>query len=161
MGRTRKSIKLLKGHWTNSELDARSDAERQYKVARNALAPPSFLDAQAKKEFLRVVQEATAADFLDNLDLAALAMYANAWSHYEKLSRQLNKEGDIISVTDAKGNVRKRTNPALVPLAEYASQIFKCSTKLGLATTDRLKLVVPTKAPAKVNKFAKFFQDEA
>ena len=161
MGRPRKTIKLLKSHRSKDERDTRSEAERQYKVARNALSPPAFLDVNAKKEFERVVQEATEAEFLDNLDLSTLAMYANAWSHYETLSELLNKEGDVISVTGANGNKYRRPNPALVPLAEYTSQIFKCSTKLGLATTDRLKLVVPTKAAQKENKFSKFLRGEA
>ena len=36
---------------------------------------------------------------------------------------------------------------------KYVKQIMRCSTKLGLATTDRLKLVVPIREEPAENKF--------
>lgn len=44
-------------------------------------------------------------------------------------------------------------HPLLVVQEKYIKQIMQCSTKLGLATTDRLKLIVPTKEETKENKF--------
>ena len=40
---------------------------------------------------------------------------------------------------------------------KYAKQIMQCSAKLGLATTDRLKLIVPTKDEEQpINKYMKY-----
>ena len=47
-------------------------------------------------------------------------------------------------------------NPAVNVQVKAAELIAKMSTKLGLATTDRLKLIVPTKEEKKVNKFLKY-----
>ena len=48
-------------------------------------------------------------------------------------------------------------SPYVVIADKAATQILKCSAKLGLATTDRLKLIVPTKEETKPSKFANFF----
>ena len=40
---------------------------------------------------------------------------------------------------------------------KYAKQIMQCSSKLGLATTDRLKLIVPTKEEEQpINRYLKY-----
>ena len=44
-------------------------------------------------------------------------------------------------------------NPLINVQEKYVKQIMQCSTKLGLATTDRLKLVVPIREEPAENKF--------
>ena len=46
--------------------------------------------------------------------------------------------------------------PYIKIAGEAATQILRCSTKLGLAATDRLKLIVPTEEEKSVNKFLRF-----
>jgi phage terminase small subunit len=41
---------------------------------------------------------------------------------------------------------------------KYIAQIMQCSSKLGLSTSDRLKLVVPVKHEDKINKYLKYLE---
>lgn len=50
-------------------------------------------------------------------------------------------------------------HPLLIVQEKYVKQIMQCSTKLGLATTDRLKLIVPTKEDPKENKFIELIRN--
>ena len=88
---------------------------------------------------------------LDNLDVAALAIYADQFDRYTKASLAIQKDGAVIT-----GKSGRMMNPAVNVQVKAAELIAKMSTKLGLATTDRLKLIVPTKEEKKVNKFLKY-----
>ena len=50
----------------------------------------------------------------------------------------------------------KAVSPYVTAQNKYAEQILKCSSKLGLATTDRLKLVVPQADEGPENKYLKY-----
>ena len=47
-------------------------------------------------------------------------------------------------------------HPLLTAQEKYVKQIMQCSSKLGLAVTDRLRLVVPKKEEKKENKFLQY-----
>lgn len=132
--------------------------EELLKVNSKRLVPPAWLSEQAAAEFTRVVKEAKSASIIDNLDLGALAMYAEAYSHVQELFQKLDEEGDIITVEGAK-NTYTKVNPALKPLEQYTKTIMQCSSKLGLFATDRLKLIVPAAAEKKPeNPFMKYIE---
>ena len=48
-------------------------------------------------------------------------------------------------------------SPYVTAQARYVDTIFRCSAKLGLSTTDRLKIVVPEAEPEE-NKFTKYIK---
>ncbi len=154
----RKVVKMSRKHYTKSERLDRELAERQHKLPRDGLAPPEWLGEEAKKEFIRVVNEAAQIDLLDNLDLSVLALYADAWANYIALHEQLQKEGNVIDVRGSQGNHMPKVNPALTAQEVYVKRILSASAKLGLATTDRLKLIVPQQPEKKENKFLKLLQ---
>ena len=54
------------------------------------------------------------------------------------------------------GKKGEMPSPYIKIAGEAATQIQRCSTKLGLAATDRLKLIVPTEEEKSVNKFLHF-----
>lgn len=151
----RKTTKLNRRHMAKDERLGREVAEKQNKLPRDGLDPPDWLDLEAKKEFTRVVNEAARIDLLDNLDLSVLAVYADAWSNFIALRDRLQKEGNVIDVYGSQGNRIPKVNPALTAQEMYVKRIMTASAKLGLATTDRLKLIVPQQPEKKENKFLK------
>ena len=154
----RKSTKLTRKHMGKDERLDRELAESQHKLPRDGLDTPDWLDLEARKEFTRVVTEAARIDLLDNLDLSVLAVYADAWSNYIALHDQIQKQGNVIEVIGSQGNRTPKVNPALTAQEMYVKRIMSASAKLGLATTDRLKLIVPQQPEKKENKFLKLLQ---
>ena len=152
MSRSRKIIDISTGKIGKEKIQARKEQEKKLKADRNDLVAPSWLSATAKKEFKRIVEECEKINILDNLDLGVLAIYCNSYDCYVKASEQLKKEGLIIYKSTDNGEI-SIMNPLVNIQEKYTKQILQCSTKLGLATTDRLKLIVPTKEEPKENKF--------
>lgn len=153
MGRARKVIDMQIGNISKQKKMNRKMQEEKIKIDRDALmnGAPSWLSERAAAEYNRVVREAAAIDMLDNLDMSVLAIYADNYDRYLDAAECLQKNGQTYE---------GRSGPVMSPyvkIAESASnQIMKCSTKLGLATTDRLKLIVPEKESKEVNKFLKY-----
>ncbi|MDQ0204360.1 phage terminase small subunit P27 family [Pectinatus haikarae] len=154
-GRPRKVVDISTGKIGKNKRSARRQQEKKIKLPRDALSPPAWFDEDTAAEFTRVVANAGQIDLLDNLDLAILAIYTNAWSRYMKLVQHIQKYGDTGYLKN--GYEKYETvSPYLSAQERYVKQIMQCSTKLGLATTDRLKLIVPVKEDKTVNKFIKF-----
>ena len=155
-GRPRKIIELHTGAHTKAEKESRMEQEKELKLDRKGLVPPLWLSEKAAAEFRRVVREAAKIDILDNLDLSVLAIYADAYDKFVLLNEIIENEGCSVEVQGVKNSYTK-VNPALVAQNMYVDRIYKASAKLGLATTDRLKLVVPVKAEKKEqNPYFKF-----
>lgn len=152
-GRPRKVVEISTGKIGKQERLNRRVQEEEIKLDRKELevGAPAWLSDNAAAEFNRVVAEAKKINLLDNLDLAILAIYADCYDRYVTASRELQKSGLAVEV---KGQMYPS---AFITIADkMATQILKCSTKLGLAVTDRLKLIVPTKEEKSVNKFLKY-----
>ena len=149
-GRPRKVVDISTGKISKQSKLNRKIQEENIKLERNELevGAPSWLSETAAAEFNRVVAEAKKINLFDNLDLALLAIYADSYALYIKASQKMHESG---LTTEIKGKVN--TSPFLSIMNSAATQVLKCSTKLGLAVTDRLKLIVPTKEEKSVNKF--------
>lgn len=150
-GRPRKTTAVSTGKIGKEAIMNRKAQEERLKLTRDNLKPPEWLDDAAAKEFQRVVDEAGQIDLLDNLDLGFLAIYANAYSQYVICSKSISEVG-LMTKVDEEVNI----HPLISVQEKYVKQIMQCSTKLGLATTDRLKLIVPGKEETKENKFLRF-----
>ena len=112
-------------------------------------------DKVAKAEFVRVTTETAKIDLLDNLDLSILAIYCKAYSGYVESTEMIKQSGMTAPRKTAHGD-HEVLSPYLIAQDKYVKQIMMCSSKLGLATTDRLKLIVPTKEEDTTNKFLKY-----
>lgn len=156
MTRARKITSLNTAKMGKTERASREAQEKSLKLGRDKLKAPAWLDFDAKKEFMRVVEECAKIDILDNLDVGILAIYANAWSNYTQLVMQIREKDANIGRKENSFGVYECPSPYLDAQMKYVKQIMSCSAKLGLATTDRLKLVVPVKEEKKVNKFIKY-----
>ena len=135
---------------------AREKAEDEYRLGREDLETnvPDWLSPEAKKEFCRVVREAAHVPFLDNLDLAILAIYADNYAKYTYAAERVAEEGYMLE-----NKMGLNISPWVNLQNKCADQIHKCSSRLGLATTDRLRIIVPkAKAEAQENKYLKYLQ---
>lgn len=151
-GRPRKSVDASVAKRGKKEKINRKIQEEKLKIDRDQLIAPAFLDDVAKEEFYRVVDETAKIDVLDNLDLSILAMYCNAYSQYIEVNEQIRNTMPALRYND-----KGRSSPLINVQDKLAKQILSYSSKLGLATTDRLKLMVPNElAENKENKFLKY-----
>ena len=144
-GRQKKSASVATGKIGKEAIQAKLKQEEKLKLSRNGLTPPSWLDAFAAEEFSRVVDEAGNINLLDNLDLSILAVYSNAYSRYIEATKFINENG-ITGDRETKYGIQEVVSPYVLAQEKYVKQIMQCSTKLGLATTDRLKLIVDRKS---------------
>ena len=158
-GRPRKVIDISTRKVAKAERKERAAQEKKIKLERDQLRAPAWLDSKAKKEFKRVVTEAASIDLWDNLDLGILAIYANAYSRFTEAAQYIEEHGDIGERQSAYG-AYETVSPYTAVVEKYSKIILQCSTKLGLATTDRLKLIVPVKQEKEVNKYLKYMKQE-
>lgn len=152
-GRPRKVVGISTGKIGKEKRLNRKIQEEKLKLERDQLekGAPSWLSPLAQEEYMRVVQEAGKVRLLDNLDLAVLAIYADNYDRYVQASSALQEYG--LTMESRKGEI---PSPYIKIAGDAAMQIQRCSTKLGLAATDRLKLIVPTEEEKSVNKFLRF-----
>lgn len=155
MSRIRKVVSMQKGHLSKEQKAAMNDGEKAVKANSDALSAPDWLSDTAALEFERVVREAKTVGMLDNLDLSVLAVYADNYSRYVQAATYMNIHGPLVTMKTG----YEQISPWLTVLNQSAKNIFTCSTKLALAVTDRLKLIVPTKEEKSVNKYIKFLGD--
>lgn len=155
-GRPRKIVDISTGKIGKKKRINRKIQEEKLRLERDQLesGAPAWLSPFAAEEYMRVVQEAGKVNLLDNLDLAVLAIYADNYDRYIDASRVLQCRGLTVM-----GKHEEKPSPYIKIANDAAVQIQRCSTKLGLAATDRLKLIVPTQAEEKpVNKFLRFLE---
>lgn len=152
MSRQRKSVKSSTGKIGKNEKAKRAEQEKKIKLDRDDLKVPDWMqdDLLAHNEFVRVVNSANKIDLWDNLDLSILAIYCKAYSGYISVTRLIDEKGFTVQ-----GKEGEKISPYVTAQNRYVEQILKCSSKLGLATTDRLKLIVP-EGDSKENKFNKY-----
>lgn len=155
-GRPRKIVDISTGKISNRERLNRKVQEEKIKIDRAQLESgvPEWLDETAGEEFSRVVTEAKKINLYDNLDLVVLAIYADNYSRYIRAAKAICEHG-----LTAMSRGAFTVSPYVEVADKAATQILKCSTKLGLAVTDRLKLIVPTKEEKSVNKFLGYLQN--
>lgn len=153
-GRPRKAVGVSTGKIGKEKRLNRKIQESKIRVDRLQLeeGAPDWLSPEAAEEYMRIVHEAGKIDLLDNIDRVFLAIYADNYDRYTKASAALQKEG--LTVMTENGEF---PSPYIKIASVAATQIHRCSTKLGLAATDRLKLIVPTATDDKpTNKFLKY-----
>ena len=133
----RKVVSMQTKHMAKSERMQREIAEEQYKMGRDYLKPPKWMDEEGKLEFNRIVEETGKIGMLDNGDFAVLTVYADNYARYCQAARtDDNKSRDAA-----------------------AKLILQCSARLGLTVTDRLRLTVPKEKPRSENKYLKYLKD--
>lgn len=143
MGRRRKPIEMQKGNITVIDGAKRKKEEESVVVGREQLEkPPTWLiDSVAKKEWRRLVKELNKIDIIGNLDKNNLAGYCNAFSNYQKVTKELREAPFCTEKETRTGTVTVR-NPLIDIQKLYAEEMRKFASLCGLTIDSRLKAAV-------------------
>lgn len=152
MARPRKTTATSTGKIGKEKIKERQEQENKIKLDNKNLKAPAYLSETAKIEFTRVVEEASKIDTLDNLDLSILAIYSSAYAQYLEITEEIQNMGQGFRYVTADNKI----SPLINAQDKIIKQIMTCSSKLGLATTDRLKLIVPKKEESDTNKYLRY-----
>lgn len=152
MARPRKTLAATKKNLTKAEIEQKQEQEERIKIDRENLSAPTYLTEKAKAEFERVVREAKKIEIFDNLDLSILAIYSSAYAQYLEITEEIQKMDQAYRYVTEDNKI----SPLINAQDKIIKQIMTCSSKLGLATTDRLKLIVPKKEEGTTNKYLKY-----
>lgn len=152
MARPRKTMATSTGKIGKDKIKERQAQEKELKLDKLDLLAPGYLTKVGRTEFTRVVEEAKKIDILDNLDLSVLGIYANAYSQYVEITQELQQTDKATRYVTGDNKI----SPLINAQDKVIKQIMSCSSKLGLATTDRLKLIVPQKEEPTDNKYLRY-----
>nr|DAL69706.1 MAG TPA: terminase small subunit [Caudoviricetes sp.] len=152
MARPRKTMAVSTGKIGKEKIQERQAQEKELKLDKLDLLAPGYLTPLGQVEFMRVVEEAKKIDILDNLDLSVLGIYANAYSQYVEITQELQQTDKATRYVTEDNKI----SPLINAQDKVIKQIMSCSSKLGLATTDRLKLIVPQKEEPTENKYLRY-----
>lgn len=152
MARPRKTMATSTGKIGKEKIKERQAQEKELKLDKLDLLAPGYLTKVGRTEFTRVVEEAKKIDILDNLDLSVLGIYANAYSQYVEITQELQQTDKATRYVTGDNKI----SPLINAQDKVIKQIMSCSSKLGLATTDRLKLIVPQKEETTDNKYLRY-----
>lgn len=143
MGRQRKIIEMQNAHLTQKEKQKKKQEESEIITGNEDLAkPPTWLiDANAKKEWNRIIKELTKIEVVGNLDYVNLACYCNAYANYIKVTKQLKKETYCIERETRTGTIIVK-NPLIDIQTNYATEMRKFAGLCGMTIDSRLKAAV-------------------
>ena len=87
-------LQLLNGNpnkKNTEELRKRAAAEEEMKMATDKIKPPTWLDPLGKATFEFIAEELLTVELISNPDVHAMALYADWYSQYVALEKQLRK----------------------------------------------------------------------
>jgi P27 family predicted phage terminase small subunit len=114
---------------------------------------PSFLDAEARKEWKRISKELADLGILIRLDRAALAAYCSSYSQWLKAETELAKE-EASEVYVSETGLRKRSS--WVQIRNEALGLMRAFLgEFGLSPVSRGRVNVPAQKPPGVSTFAR------
>jgi len=94
---------------------------------------PDHLDAVAKEEWDRVVEEIEALGIVTNLDMSVLASYCNSYSRWVRATTKVNEEGYFYTLPN--GYQQQNANLSIANKAE--EMMLRAAGKLGFTPSDR------------------------
>ena len=123
-------LKLLDGNPGKRRLN-----RREPKPKVEAPACPTWLNAEAKAEWRRVVPRLTEMKVIARIDRACLATYCLAWSRLKRAEKALDRDG-ITYVRD--GMIKK--HPAASIAHEAAAELKGYAAEFGLTASSRSRV---------------------
>ncbi len=136
-------------HLTKEEKQKRIERENAIRLGTDGIFPPAWLSETATFIFRRIANEGAKIGLFDNLDVDALARYADLSAKLICLKNRLEVE-DII-IPSPKGG--KHINPTYEAYLKCQEAIRKQSAALGLTSIERLKLATAKQDEKQENKF--------
>ncbi len=131
---------MQKGHLKVVDMQRRKQEQDLVTVDSDQLQkPPAWLvDANAKKEWKRLVTELEKIEIIGNLDLNNLGAYCNAYAHYRKATKEL-KDAPLTVEKKTKYGTQMTPNPLIGIQAKYLDEMRQYAALCGLTIDSRLK----------------------
>ena len=159
MARPRKLVETKTGKIGKEAIEARKQEEKALEEFESiSFTPPSWLSAEAKKEYKRIVPLLSKLP-IAALDLASVEMYCDFYSKYKRNSLAVEDEGETVVELDGRGNEKSKVNPKYTVMKDAASMVRTLSGGLGMTIDSRMRIVVPKKEDIK-DPFADMMNDD-
>lgn len=127
-------LKILEGNPGKRDED-RSPMDLPIK----APSPPSWLDAEGRREWRRICAALDPARVLTAADRALLTVYCKQWSLFCAASKELDRDG---IVTEGSMGQRVR-HPAYSVLADCRAALVQLAAQFGLSPASRARISKP------------------
>ena len=117
--------------------------------------PPDFLSDYAMDEWNRITRQLENLNLISEMDMAALALYCQAWGRIEKYERMVAAKGEA-------GEIYKTTNgnyqlsPLMWVINKAYEQVYKFISEFGFSPASRARLSVNKNEKKQDNPFEKF-----
>ena len=134
-----KPTKVLKLRGTHRKDRTRGEPEPE------GVAPPapSWLRAEAKKEWERLRPELERLKLRTAVDWGQFAAYCQAFAHWMAAEKWMQKHGTLITYKDATGNVKhQQIAPQMTIAAKSLETMKKFAAEFGLTPSARSRLNV-------------------
>lgn len=129
-----------KSHMSKAELERRKVAEESMDFKDDAIKAPHWLRKDAKKYFTKIVKEFEGTGLLKNVDVNAIALYADALHDYVTFTRIIEEDGYMISQTNKAGATNSIPHPLLTKKTAAFQQMSKIMSEFGLTASARASL---------------------
>jgi P27 family predicted phage terminase small subunit len=119
---------------------------------------PDFLTVEAKKEWLRVIDEMKKVGTLRSRDLVTISTYCQTWSQFIEVQKELTKSSSLFT----HGTVGQlKSNPLIKTSLELVSTLKQLASELLLTPNSRGAKIDPLSgAKLEGKKFGKFLEKE-
>lgn len=153
MGRIRLPLALQTGNLTVLQQQERRADEEAIKTGTDQiLEPPKWMDDDlAIEEWKRVVPQLLEINVVGNLDLANIAGYCVAYSHWRKASDVLEREEYVVPTAES-----QKTNPLVDVQIKYATEMRRFGDQCGMSINSRLKAAAEKRKAADTDIEATF-----
>ena len=148
MGRNIRPVRLMTAKIGKEKRNKRQKAEDAFNVGRASLVPPDELSERAKNKYEQICNDCF---WLDSGSSDAVTAYAFAYDRFLDLVEIMKDQPETVMNEDGKFI----KNPNRIALTAYVNMMVQLSSKIGLYSTDRLKLAAESEKK-EANKFAEF-----
>jgi P27 family predicted phage terminase small subunit len=143
MARPVKPVGAVRSHMGKAERDRREKAEARLTVSAGAVRCPPWLDPAARKVWRGLLAELDQLELVTNLDVAALAVLADAIARHREAAALVARDGTVITPEGG----RPMQNPGVLIVAKYAGIIRQYGAAFGLDPAARAKLAATMPEP--------------
>lgn len=104
---------------------------------------PSWLNADAKREFRRLVKVLADMGLIGNVDSNALARYASTWVRWRQAVQMIERGGEVVIYKDDAGKVKAVQPSAFNSIARgLAEQLDRLEQSFGMNPSARSRIEV-------------------
>lgn len=127
-------------------------ANRHELTFRHGAKCPSWLDAEAKKEWKRIAPELEAQGILTSVSAQILASYCSSFAHWKQSEAEIQKNGLVISIqstTRTGQTIKPVPNPAVKNYLTVKRLMLESAAKFGLDPLSSQRVDAVPQQPAR------------